>query len=213
MFYAIFNNISVIWWWSVSLKKEIGNIVKKTIDLWKAPDNIYHKELCQVQLAMDRNQIYRWVSEWLLFNANWAILQLNHGGNKLSTLTFENCLFSMLFSRNTSDFDGFCLWYLTPPTMLFQPYHSGQFYWWRKPEYPEKTTDLSQVTDKLYLTHNVVLRGFELTTVLVIGTDCICSYKSNYHTITTAPSGIDRCWLPIYFTIYLQVQVYWLLSF
>ena len=23
-------------------------------------------------------------------------------------------------------------------------------YWWRKPEYPEKTTDLPQVTDKLY---------------------------------------------------------------
>jgi len=26
----------------------------------------------------------------------------------------------------------------------------GQFYWWRKPEYPEKTTDLPQITDKLY---------------------------------------------------------------
>jgi len=26
----------------------------------------------------------------------------------------------------------------------------GQLYWWRKPEYPEKTTDLSQVTNKLY---------------------------------------------------------------
>ena len=25
-----------------------------------------------------------------------------------------------------------------------------QFYWWRKPEYPEKSTDLQQVTDKLY---------------------------------------------------------------
>jgi hypothetical protein len=24
------------------------------------------------------------------------------------------------------------------------------FYWWRKLEYPRKTTDLSQVTDKLY---------------------------------------------------------------
>ena len=32
---------------------------------------------------------------------------------------------------------------------LASMYHGGQFYWWRKPEYPEKTTDLSQVTDKL----------------------------------------------------------------
>ena len=30
----------------------------------------------------------------------------------------------------------------------------GQFYWRRKLEYPEKTTDLPQVTDKL-LSHNV----------------------------------------------------------
>jgi hypothetical protein len=27
----------------------------------------------------------------------------------------------------------------------------GQFYWWRKLKYPEKTTDLPQVTDKLNL--------------------------------------------------------------
>jgi hypothetical protein len=34
-------------------------------------------------------------------------------------------------------------------------HHSGQFYLWMKPEYPEKTIDLLQVTDKS-LSHNVV---------------------------------------------------------
>ena len=32
----------------------------------------------------------------------------------------------------------------------FQLYRGDQFYWWRTPEYSEKTTDLPQVTDKLY---------------------------------------------------------------
>jgi hypothetical protein len=36
--------------------------------------------------------------------------------------------------------------------LCFHPRYNRNivFYWWRKPEYPKKTTDLTQVTDKLY---------------------------------------------------------------
>ena len=51
-------------------------------------------------------------------------------------------------------------------TFVFHLYHGGQFYWWRKPEYPEKTTDLPQVIDKLYhiMLHQVHLPMSEIGT-------------------------------------------------
>ena len=33
---------------------------------------------------------------------------------------------------------------------VLQLYRGGQFYWWKKPEYLVKTTDMPHVTDKLY---------------------------------------------------------------
>jgi len=66
---------------------------------------------------------------------------------------------------------------LTPLSTIFQLYHDSL--WRRKPEYLEKTTDLRQVTDKLY--HIIKLLywihpspwvGFKLTTLVGIVTDC-----------------------------------------
>ena len=56
---------------------------------------------------------------------------------------------------------------------IFQLYRSSQYYLWSNPVY--------QVTD----TYTSPSSVFELTTLVVIGTDYIGSYKSNNHTIMT----------------------------
>jgi hypothetical protein len=66
----------------------------------------------------------------------------------------------------------FGLWCLTPLLTVFLLYGGTLFYWWRKPEYPEKATDLSQVTDKLQCTILVMSQ---------ISTDTVCMENKQYH--------------------------------
>ena len=82
------------------------------------------------------------------------------------TLNFS--FFLILWFSNF--FENFqILWNFLTLISKKQLYHGGQLYWWRKSEYPENTTDLPQVTDKLYhiMLYGVHLSwaGFALTTL------------------------------------------------
>ena len=80
-------------------------------------------------------------------------IHLNYVFNMVRTYIFP---FSSIWRRSIFPHlvfvrgEGYGVWCLTPFSKIIHLYRGDQFYWWVEPEYPEKTTDLPQVTDKLY---------------------------------------------------------------
>ena len=118
------------------------------------------------------------MSERLLCNTNRAIFQPYHG---VKGFLFDGCFVCLMVFSATFNNISVISW---RSVLLVKETGVPR----------KKTTDLTQVTDKLYhiMLYTLLWSRFELKTSVVIGTDCIGSYKSNYHTITTTTAPTNN---------------------
>jgi hypothetical protein len=88
---------------------------------------------------------------------------------------------------------------------MFQLYRGSQFHWWRKPEYSENTTHLSQVTDELY---HIMLYRVHLVTIRIRNRNYL-----RFATTWVHPRFCFCCFIVFFCFVFVFVVLFFLLIF
>ena len=98
-----------------------------------------------------KDPMKRFIYVEIAFFARWWREQNEVTQTTVRTLVNQGWyIYYLVFKAMATIKRGLWICGLTPLSIVFELYCGGQYYWRRKPEYPEKTTDLPQVTDHLY---------------------------------------------------------------
>ena len=79
---------------------------------------------------------------------SWILLSI-YSAHEFGGSGWQCCLWNHYTWLPVNTWKICCFTYWPMPPSIFQLYRGSQFYWCKKPEFPVKTTELSQVTDKL----------------------------------------------------------------
>ena len=196
--FMVFNNISIILWRSVLLVEETGvpgENHRPVANHWQtlshnvASSTPRHERGSNSMLVQFSYKMFEFArTKW---SSDVVVCELSSSVKDYGSIYLFSAKDTSVRSANYFTWFGvkrahivslFVSWCLMSFSTIFQPYRGGQFYWWRKQEDPEKTTDLYRI-----ILYTSPWSRFDLTSV-VTGTDCIGSCKSNYHTITATTS-------------------------